>query len=74
MRLPAHNQTIQQHRGHTDTDRTVGEIERRPVQRLDVKVEKIDDCAEAQPVDDIARRAADNQPDREREERARGSA
>src|SRR5439155_23981264 len=74
MRLPAHNQTIQQHRGDTDTDRAVGEIEGGPVQRPYVKVKEIDDCAKTQSVDDIAHSAADDQPDRDCEEGALGAA
>ena len=34
-----------------------------------MKIEKIDDRAKAQPVDDVADRAADDQPDRDGEKR-----
>ena len=39
--------------------------------RSEVKIEKIDDGAEANSIDDIADRATDDQPDRDGEERAR---
>ncbi len=49
-----------QQRQHADRDRRVGDVERRPVRQLD----EVDDRALAQAVDDVAQRAAEQQPGR----------
>ena len=50
---------------HAHGDRAVGQIERGPVIRADVKIEEIDHVTEQDPVDEVARRAARDQPQRE---------
>src|SRR5882724_3873825 len=70
MRFSPQKQAIEQHRRDAQTDGAVGNVEGRPVPATDVKIEKIDDRAETNAVDDIADGAADDQPDRDREERA----
>src|SRR6267142_2624486 len=69
MRFPPQKQAIEQHRRDTQTDGAVGNVESRPVPGAEVKIEKIDDCAEPNAIDDIANSAADDQADRDREER-----
>src|SRR5687768_9972146 len=49
----------QDHRA--DADRRIGDVERRPVPAQRMEVEKIDDVAEAQAVDQVAQRAAEDQ-------------
>src|SRR5438067_2494582 len=63
----AQQEPIQQHRRHPQANRAVGKIERGPIPCACVKIKKIDNRAEAQPVDDIADRAADDEPDRDRQ-------
>src|SRR4029453_11241444 len=55
----------QQHCRHPEANGAVSEIERWPIPCASMKIKKIDDRAEAQPVDDIADRAADDQADRD---------
>jgi len=44
-----------------DGDAGVGQVEGRPVVGAEIKVQKVDDRAETQPVDDVAHRAAGDQ-------------
>ena len=66
MRLPPQKQAIEQHCRNTDANRAVGNIESRPMQVSSMEIEKINDCSEANPVNDIADGATDDQPDRDR--------
>src|SRR6266446_8939244 len=70
MRFSPQKQPVEQHRRDAQTDGAVGNVKGRPVPGADVKIEKIDDRAETNAIDDIADRTADDQPDRDREERA----
>ncbi len=54
--------------GHPERDRDVGDVEGRPKRR----VEEVGDRAEANPVDEIADRAADEQADAEPQPGPRG--
>src|SRR5215469_11991701 len=74
MRFAAQEQAVHQHCRDADADRAVCEVEGRPMQRPDVEIEKVDDRAEANPVDDIADRAADDESDRDGEQRSRSAA
>ena len=71
MHFSPQKQAVEQHRRDPQTDGAVGGVESRPVPAADVKIEKIDDRAETKAIDDIADRTADDQPDRDREERVR---
>src|SRR5438105_3360115 len=69
MRFSPQKQAVEQHRRDPQADGAVGSVEGRPVPAADVKIEKIDDGAETNAIDDVADRTADDQPDRDREER-----
>src|SRR5437763_8399462 len=60
----AQQEAIQQHRRHPEANGAVGKIECRPIPCAHVKIKKINDRAEAQPANDVADRAADDEPDR----------
>ena len=45
----------------TDRNRTVGNIERRPVVFTDIKIEEISDHTEPDPVDEVTDSSAENQ-------------
>src|ERR1700756_1055040 len=60
-------QLVEHEQDRTDRDRAVGEIERRPVPRAHVKIEKVDHMAVRQPVDHIAECATQNQRERRAE-------
>ncbi len=47
VRLPPQQQAVQQHRRDADANRAVGEIEGRPMRGSEVKIQKVDDGAEA---------------------------
>src|SRR3984893_5845034 len=70
MHLSPQKQAVEQHRRDAQTDGAVGNVESRPVPGAEVKIEKIDDRAETNAIDDIANGAADGHPDRDREQRA----
>src|SRR5215467_7700130 len=73
MRFTPQHQAIQQHRGDTNADRAVSQIEGRPMQVSDVEIEKVDDRAEANPIEDIAHSAADDKSDRNGKQRIRSA-
>ena len=74
MRFAVQKQAVEQHCHDADADRAVGNVECGPVPRSYIEIEKINDRAKANPVDDISERATDDQADRDREERAGNSA
>ena len=74
MRFAVQKQAVEQHCRDADADRAVGNVECRPVPRSYMEIEKINDGAMANPVDDITDRATDDQADCDREERARDPA
>src|SRR5271169_3322817 len=74
MRFPPQKQAIEQHYRDAYANGTVGDIERRPMPRSGVKIEKIDDRAEANSIDHVADGATDDQSDRNGEQRALGAA
>ena len=50
-----------------EADRGVRDVERVPAQVADAGVDEVDDVAEAQPVDEVAERAAEQQPEGDRQ-------
>src|SRR6516164_1090899 len=70
MRFPPQKQAIKQHHRDANANGTVGDIESRPMPRSDVKIEKINDGAEANSIDHVADGATDDQSDCNGEERA----
>src|SRR5215469_3367940 len=74
MRFAARNQAVEQHCRDADANRAVGQVERRPMQRADVKIKKIDNRAKANPIEDITHGAADDEPDRDGKQWARSTA
>src|SRR5215472_12131332 len=68
MRFTPQHQAVEQHCRDADANRAVGQIEGRPMQVSDVEIEKVDDRAEANPIEDIAHSAADDKPDRNGEQ------
>src|SRR5690606_9240788 len=58
----------------TDADCTVGDVEGRPVPATQMEIEKIDDVAVDQAVDDVADRATENQRQRPAEQPLAGMA
>src|SRR5271168_1393114 len=70
MHFPPQKQAIEQHYRDPYANGTVGNIERRPMPRSGVKVEKINDGAEANSIDHVADGATDDQSDRNGEQRA----
>jgi hypothetical protein len=69
MRLAPPKQAIEQHCGDADANGAIGKVKGWPVPGSDMEIEKIDHSAKANPIDNIADRAADYQPDRDGEER-----
>src|SRR5215468_10032713 len=74
MRFAAQNQAVEQHCRDADANRAVRQVEGRPMQSSDVEIEKVDDRAKANPIEDIAHGAADDEPDRDGEQRVRSAA
>ena len=74
MRLTSQKQAIQQHCRDSDANRAISKVKGRPMEISDMEVEKIDDRAEANPVDDIAHGTPDDEPDRDGGKRARDAA
>src|SRR6185437_8247258 len=68
-RFPPGKQAVNHHQPDADADCRIGEIEGRPMPPGNVEIEEIDDRATPQPVDDIADGAADDQADRQRQQR-----
>jgi hypothetical protein len=54
-------QSFEDEQRGADRDGRVGDVERRPVPAEGVQVDEVDDVAEAQPVDEVAERAAEDQ-------------
>src|SRR3954471_11687640 len=63
------HQAIQDEQHRPDRDRGIGDIERRPVPGERMEVEEVDDVAEAQPVDRVAERPAEDRRERTAEQR-----
>ena len=74
MRLSPQQEAVQQHCRDADANRAVREVEGRPMRGSEVKIQKVDNSTEAQPVDDVAHGTADDQPDRDGQERSRSAA
>ena len=74
MRLTSQKQAIQQHCRDSDANRAISKVKGRPMEISDMEVEKIDDRAETNPVDDIAHGTPDDEPDRDGEKGARDAA
>src|SRR3546814_9630417 len=62
--FPILKQAVDQDQNDPDGNRRVRDIEGRPVITREVKVEEVEDRAEAHPVDDVADRPAEHQADR----------
>ena len=63
MRFPAKKQAVEQHHRDAYADGAVSDIEGGPMPSADVEIEKINNRTEANPIDDIADRTADDQTD-----------
>ena len=55
-----------------EADRRVGDVEGVPAQVADAGIDEVDDVAEPEPVDQVAERPAEQQPERDREVRGSG--
>src|SRR3954468_2115129 len=66
------HQAIQDKQHRPDRDRGIRDVERWPVPGERMKVEEVDDVAEAQPVDRLAERSAEDRRERAAEQRLAG--
>src|ERR1700676_4030934 len=58
---PSFKQGIQQEAGGTDSDRRIRHVKRRKIRSIPMKVNEVDDMAQANAIDDIAERTAKDQ-------------
>src|SRR5690349_10607612 len=70
----ARQQAVDHQCGNAADDRRVSQVEDVPRPTADMGMDKVDHCAEAQPVDDIGQRAADNGTERDRNHPRLGAA